>query len=102
MRGNEDLDTEVYRLLDSTGAVIAERVERVTGFWGRLRGLLGRRWLESGTGIWITPCSGIHTFGMRFAIDVLLPDRDMRIVRIARTLKPNRFMLPAGTSAIEI
>ena len=37
----------------------------------RMKGLLGRKSLDHGEGLWIKPCMGIHTFGMRFPIDVI-------------------------------
>lgn len=56
----------------------------------RLIGLLGRSTLNAGEGIWIQPSSGVHTFGMRFAIDVVGLDRNMRVVKLWRHLKPHR------------
>ena len=60
--------------------------------------------------MWIAPCSGIHTFFMRFAIDAIFVDRALRVVRVRRSLRPWRlvpfvlgarsvFELPAGTLA---
>jgi uncharacterized membrane protein (UPF0127 family) len=40
-----------------------------------------RRSLEPDTGMWISPCSGIHMFFMRFPLDVVFLDRDQRVVR---------------------
>jgi len=37
----------------------------------RNKGLLGRNSLASGEGLWIVPCEAIHTFGMRFPIDLV-------------------------------
>jgi len=60
--------------------------------------------------MWIAPCSGIHTFFMRFAIDVVFVDHGLRVVRVRPGLRPWRlgpfvlgahgvFELPAGTLA---
>ncbi|MGA9564670.1 MAG: DUF192 domain-containing protein, partial [Candidatus Korobacteraceae bacterium] len=45
----------------------------------RLFGLLGKRRLDAGTGLLILPSSGVHTFGMLFAIDIVALDREMRV-----------------------
>jgi len=41
-------------------------------------------------GLWIVPCPMIHTFFMRFAIDVLFLDRELKVVRVMENLKPWR------------
>ncbi len=46
--------------------------------------------LEHGEGLIIDPCSSIHTFWMRFPIDVLYMDRDNRVIRADETMKPWR------------
>jgi uncharacterized membrane protein (UPF0127 family) len=56
----------------------------------RAWGLLGRTGLDTGGGLWIRPSSGVHTFGMRFAIDVIGLDKEHRIVRLWRSLRPCR------------
>lgn len=57
---------------------------------GRTRGLLGRASLAAGDGIVISPCSSIHMMFMRFPIDALYLDRDLRVVKVVDTLKPYR------------
>lgn len=74
----------------------------------RRAGLLKQDSLAPGFGLWITPCEGIHTFFMRFAIDVIFLDKQNRIRKIRRTLRPWRLSacvsaqsvleLPAGTA----
>ena len=56
----------------------------------RLFGLAGRRRLDAGCGLLIRPSSGIHTFGMRFAIDVVALTRDLRVLRVWHQLRPFR------------
>jgi uncharacterized membrane protein (UPF0127 family) len=57
----------------------------------RGRGLLGRRGLASGEGLLIRPCSSVHTWFMRFAIDVVYLDGDGRVIKVVSNLKPWRF-----------
>lgn len=50
------------------------------GLGSRLKGLLGARGLGPGEGLWIRPCSSIHSFGMRFRFDALFLDSSLRVV----------------------
>ena len=70
---------------------IGHKIECAHTSLTRLIGLLGRKTLKPGEGIWIQPSSGIHTFGMRFSIDVVGLDRKMRVVKLWRHVKPQRF-----------
>ncbi|HEV3233554.1 MAG TPA: DUF192 domain-containing protein [Candidatus Dormibacteraeota bacterium] len=58
--------------------------------WKRFVGLMGRASLPAGEGLWIEPCNSIHMFFMRFAIDAVFLDRDNRVKRVVRDLKPWR------------
>ena len=96
---------EVYRLLDvSLGTEVARNVRRAASIWERLRGLIGRNALADGEGLWIDPCTGIHTFGMRFAIDLLVLDAEGRVLRMVTHLKPWRVTMPVtgGRSVVEL
>jgi uncharacterized membrane protein (UPF0127 family) len=59
----------------------------------RFLGLMGRSRLEHGHGLLIKPCSSIHTFFMRFPIDVVFVDRQARVVKVAQRVKPWRLLL---------
>lgn len=56
----------------------------------RRKGLLGRARLGTGEGLWILPCSAIHTVGMRFPIDLLYLDRRHRVLKAVREVRPWR------------
>jgi uncharacterized membrane protein (UPF0127 family) len=88
--------------------VLATRLERPRTFVGRGLGLMFRRGLAPGEGMWIAPCNGIHTFFMRFPIDVVFLDRRQRVVRVYPALRSWRMVplvlgahsvveLPGGT-----
>jgi len=53
-------------------------------------GLLGKRGLDAGAGLWIKPSSGVHTFFMMFRIDVIGLDRELKVVKLWRCLAPWR------------
>lgn len=59
-------------------------------FWMRFRGLMGRSPLKDGEGLVLKGDKSIHTFFMRFAIDVVYADRAGRVVRVDTAMLPNR------------
>ena len=72
------------------GTIVARRVEWAGTSAQRRRGLLGRSGLDSEEGIYIVPCEGIHTFRMKFPIDVAFLGKDGRVLAVHHSLKPNR------------
>jgi uncharacterized membrane protein (UPF0127 family) len=71
--------------------------------WSRLRGLMATEVekFPPGSGLWIVPCRGIHTFGMRFAIDVVYLNAEQQVVYVQENLRPWR-MAPVRLSAISV
>jgi len=67
--------------------VLASAVELAVTSETRRRGLLGRDSLDPAVAILIAPSSAIHTFFMRFAIDVMFVDRDGRVLKVVRNLR---------------
>jgi uncharacterized membrane protein (UPF0127 family) len=55
-----------------------------------MRGLLGRRGLQQGEGLLLQPAGSIHTFFMRFPIDVVFLDGDRRVMRVVPDVQPWR------------
>jgi uncharacterized membrane protein (UPF0127 family) len=82
---------------------IATCVEIAESGARRSRGLLGRKGLGPGEGLWIVPCEAVHTFGMQFSIDLVYLDREHRIRKIRKNVRPWRLSacLPAH-SVIEL
>jgi uncharacterized membrane protein (UPF0127 family) len=60
--------------------------------WTRFRGLMATDAADfrTGQGLWIVPCRGVHTFAMRFPIDVIYLDDQKVIVHLEKHLKPWR------------
>jgi uncharacterized membrane protein (UPF0127 family) len=92
------------------GRLLGDHVQRTRGGREAAKGLLGRGGLESGEGLWILGTMGVHSFGMRFPIDVAYLDGDLRIVHVIENMRPGRIgrfslrtetvlELPAGTLA---
>ena len=72
------------------GATLAANVQLADTSRSRRVGLLQHESLEPGEGLWIYPTQAIHTFGMRFPIDVAFLDRGLRVKRIYHRLAPFR------------
>ncbi len=66
-------------------------LEIAASYRARTRGLLGRDGIEGA--LLLVPASGVHTFRMRFAIDVAYLDRRLRVIAV-RTMAPGRLGLP--------
>jgi uncharacterized membrane protein (UPF0127 family) len=72
------------------GTVVADKVELADTSFKRMFGLLGRRGLDAGGGLWIKPSSGVHTVGMAFRIDVIGLDKQQQVVKLWRCMAPFR------------
>lgn len=85
-------------VLASSGRTLASRVEKADDSGSRSKGLLGRDSLGSDEGLWIVqpplaryvPCPTIHTFFMKFPIDVLFLDASLQVRRVIEDMKPWR------------
>ncbi len=105
LQGSGNSTVKVRNL--TRGTWLGDRVEIARTSRERRRGLLGRQELPEGCGLWIAPCEGIHTFSMRFPIDVIFLDRHRRVLSLRTELHPGRIAvclrahsvleLPAGT-----
>ncbi|HET8955498.1 MAG TPA: DUF192 domain-containing protein [Solirubrobacterales bacterium] len=69
-------------------------------FRTRLRGLAFRDRGDAGPGLLIPRCAGVHTFGMRFALDVYFLDRDGRVLSVRRRVPPRRFLWHRGARKV--
>ena len=92
------------------GTCLGHRIARADRFGSRLVGLLGRSGLGTGEGLLLAPSRGVHMFGMRFALDVLLLDEGGRVVALFPDLRPGastgflkgaRFALEVPVGTIE-
>ncbi len=72
------------------GRIVCERCEVADGLISRARGLLGRSGLGPGEGLLLRPAFSIHTFFMRFPIDVVFLDRNGEVVAVAESVRPWR------------
>jgi uncharacterized membrane protein (UPF0127 family) len=95
----------IVKIINKTrNTTLADKAQRADSFFSRLKGLLGRQGLNEGEGLVITRCSSIHTFFMRFKIDVAFLDRHNRVIVMANSLPPARLVATMfrGKLAIEL
>ena len=71
--------------------------------WSRLRGLMGKNTenFPAGSALWIVPSHGVHTFAMRFPIDVIYLDANKLVVHVEENLKPWR-VAPVSLQATSV
>jgi hypothetical protein len=90
----------VVRLIHiRTGREIA-RLEIARSTLERMRGLLGRSGLPPGEGMLIERCASIHTFFMKFALDVIFLDSEWEVRRVVRGLRAWRMAGSLGASRV--
>ena len=71
---------------ERTGKMLAEDLEGATSLFALTAGLMFRRTLEPGRGLWLNPCNGIHMMFMRFPIDAVFLDSRERVRKVYRNL----------------
>lgn len=75
--------------------VIANSIK--SRFWG----LMGREKLNQGEALWLEPCNSVHTFFMKFSIDVVYLDQQGKVLFIRRGMRPWRIDFPVfGASSV--
>src|SRR5436305_14866924 len=77
--------------VESDAGIVCERCVVADSFRLRLRGLLGRRGVESNEGLLLVGSPSIHTTLMRFPIDAVFLDRELVVIGIRPDLRPWRF-----------
>lgn len=70
--------------------VVVDHLEVADTYLKRLVGLLGRKGLEQGRGLWIVPCNDIHSFFMQFEFDAVFLDKEHRVLYTVERMKPWR------------
>ncbi len=91
-----------YRLVSKKdGRTILEHLRVADRFWTRFVGLQFHRPLQSDTGLLVVPCPAIHTFCVRFPLDLIWIDRKGRVTGVRRNVRPWRTAKgPARTCAV--
>ena len=83
-----------------TGKRLADNVREASNPLSRSVGLLGKKTLPDGEALLIRPCWSIHTWFMRFALDVIFLDREDRVVKVALNMGPWRMAVAKGAHSV--
>jgi uncharacterized protein len=88
-------------LRTAEGRFIAHEVRIACSWAARLRGLSRERSMPTRAGLLLTPARGVHTLGMRFAVDVVFLNMQMRVLSLVPRVPPWRILLaPRGTGRV--
>lgn len=72
------------------GTTLADRADKANTSEKRRKGLLKHTSLPKGEALWIAPCEAIHSFWMKFAIDVLYLNKKKKVLKIRHSMVPWR------------
>jgi uncharacterized membrane protein (UPF0127 family) len=90
-----------FALVDAaSGRVVVPRLELALDSASRRKGLLGREGLDEGAGLLIAPSNSVHTFFMRFSIDIVFLNRSGRVLNIRHRVPARRVAISAIAHAV--
>lgn len=85
----------------TTNQILIPQLDIARTFWKRGKGLLGRSSLPEQEALWIHHCNSIHTFFMKFAIDCVFVDKNLKVKAVYKDVRPWRLLLPVwGASSV--
>lgn len=92
------------QLRNAASQTLIPHLEVADTLWSRTKGLLGRASLPETHALWIKRTNSIHTFFMKFAIDLVFVDSKMIVRKTYRQVAPGRMIFPVwrATSVIEL
>jgi uncharacterized membrane protein (UPF0127 family) len=86
--------------IENREAILATTLETAFDSASRRTGLLGRDGLADGVALVIAPCSAVHTFAMRFPIDVIFARKDGRVLKVRHNMPAARLSASLGAFAV--
>ena len=79
---------------ENSKQIIAQNILMARSLWERAKGLIGTSDFSAKNTLWILPCTGIHTFFMKFPIDVIFVNKKLQIKVIFKNILPSRIIYP--------
>ena len=90
-----------YKAVNATqNNVVAACVDIADNPWDRFWGLMNKPGVPEGYGLWIVPCSDIHSLFMRFEFDAVFVDKQGKVVKLVEKMKPWGLSLAKGAHAV--
>ena len=96
---------KLYRIMaDGSNCLLSDHIRTADSFFGKLFGLMFSAPLKESEGLLIDSCNSIHTFWMRYPIDILFLDSGNRVIRFFEDLKPFRVtpFIRGAAKAVEL
>lgn len=87
---------------ERTGRIVVHELVAADNPWKAFKGLMLRQDFPNGRGMIFRPARGIHTYFMRFPIDLIYLDRENRVVKIRPAMAPWRFDFTSASAVIEM
>ena len=89
---------------ETRGKPLAGQAREARSTGERMKGLLGRDGMEEGEGLYITPCTSIHSFFMRFVFDAIFVDKNGIVLHLIPSMKKWRMSkwVPRAAGVIEL
>lgn len=84
------MENNFFKLTQTNGEVICHKMAVATNIFSRMLGLMFSKDLPECDGFLLSPCNSIHTFFMRYSLDILFLDKDFKIVKVIYGLSPWR------------
>lgn len=84
------MENKIYKLIQKNGEVICHKMVTAQNIFSRMMGLMFSAELPDCDGFLISPCNSIHTFFMRYSLDILFLDKNFKIVKAIYGLSPWR------------
>lgn len=75
-------------LRNAGGQMLLARLHTAKRLWPRFMGLMGKKGLSPGHGLYFPHCRSVHTFFMRFPLDLLFVDRALRVLAVSEAVRP--------------
>lgn len=101
---NTPVPSAVFALRHAPSGLTIARVVRADGVWAQGRGVIGMTSLGSGEGLWLPGVSSVHTFFVRFSLDLLFLDSHFQQVRVCPSVPPWRPLVwaPGARHTVEL
>lgn len=87
-------------LAKSSRKILIPNLEVANSTWTRTKGLLGRPDLAPDQALWIPRCNNIHTFFMKFALDLVFLNKKMVVTKIVKNVPPGRIVWAWTASSV--
>lgn len=90
--------------MNANHQTLVPKLEVADTMWTRMKGLLGRRSIEADEGLWIRASGSVHTFFMKFPIDLIFVNRNLVVTKTVPNVVPGRFVWKgwSANSVIEL